>query len=293
MNRKQKLGYMVLGIMLAGGLFGCATVPIQLVPVVDNQNMDTIYVQGRGVARSFGEKSWVSISGTIKGDELGLVVACRSRTERIDVIPESIEVVATDVYGRLFLLNVYSPIEYITKKRNAQEWSLVLQAFAGALAAREAGGSTTTISGWYGDIWFDAKVKTKDGAARANELARQGEGLRQNAEHYARVNAAMMSGLLKAHTVFRDQSVGGVVIVKLPYGFSSGSDAFHKITVTVPWVGEEPHRITLSHPTNKFLGSNKLAKRKQSAESQAQKNMALALLLMPICVFLIIALSAN
>ena len=195
-----------------------------------------------GSLRSFGEKSSIAVAGAIIEGELILGLTCRSHTERIDVIPEDISVMGYTVNNHHYPLKVYSPDEYMVKERNVQEWALGLQAVSGVLAAQGAGQSTSTISGSYGGTSFFAQTRTKDGAAVANELARQKEELQQNAENYAHINTTTESRLLKAHTVFNEQIVDGIVIVKLS---RRSYDSYYKFIITVPWVEEEPHQITL------------------------------------------------
>ena len=230
----------VYAILLIGGLFGCATPPLHLTPVVDRPNMKRIYIDGKAFVFSIGEKSVLAVSGIVDEGELILPMVCLSRTESIDVIPENIGAWGYSIDGRPISLKVYPPDVYMTKRRNAQNWNLALQALSGALNAQRAGKSTSTTYGSYGETSFYAKTQTKDRAATDKALARHKKELQQTAERYARNNATTEAGLLKAHTIFKDQIVGGIVIVKLH------TPIYHKIVVAVPWVPEEPHQITLT-----------------------------------------------
>ena len=230
----------VYTVLLIGGLVGCTTPPLHLTPVVDRPNMKKIYMDGKAVVFSIGEKSVLAVSGIVDKGELILVMVCLSRTESIDVIPENIGVWGYSIDGRPISLKVYPPDVYMAKRRNAQNWNLALQALSGALNAQRAGKSTSTTYGSYGETSFYAKTQTEDRAATDKALARRKKELQQTAERYARNNAATESGLLKAHTIFKDQIVGGIVIVKLH------TQIYHKIVVAVPWVTEEPHQITFT-----------------------------------------------
>ena len=252
-------------ILLIGGLFGCTTPPVHLTPIVNRPNMDKVYFEGRALALSFGEKSTLAISGTIDGDELILLMLCVNHTERIDVIPEDISILAYSINNQRVFLKVYPPSEYMVKQRNAQEWDLALQALSGALGAQRAGRSTTITRGSYGGKSFVVKTETKDHDAVDRALEKQREELRETAEGYARINAATETGLLKAHTIFNNQAVGGIVMVKLlrpkapaknyvlhddwntpTGGYVPYSKVYSKIVITVPWVKEEPHQIILA-----------------------------------------------
>ena len=247
----------VYAILLGVALTGCGTPPVHLTPVLDRPNMDKIYFKGRAFAFSFGAKSSVVVTATVNGDELILLMLCVSHTERIDVIPEDIRILGhyrstgpQDLSSLSKILNyngtstvdlkVYPPTEYMAKRRNAQNWSLALQALSGALDAQGAGKSTSTTYGRYGGKSFYIETETQNRAAVDRALARRKKELQQTVERYARNNAATESGLLKAHTIFKDQAVGGMVIVKLH------SHIYQQIVVTMPWVEEEPHQITLT-----------------------------------------------
>jgi hypothetical protein len=261
-------------LVLPVGLFGCATPPIHLTPVLDRPNMDKIYFEGRALALSFGEKSSVAVSGTIDGDELILLMLCISHTERIDVIPENIRILGYGANNQGVALKVYPPPEYMAKKRNAQNWSLVLQALSGALDAQQAGRSTSTTYGSNGGKSFYGRTETNDREAADRALAKHKEELRRTVESYARSNAATESGLLKANTIFYNQAVGGIVIAKLlkpisvsavnmsPILHSESREttfgvvgtvplgrknplSYSKVVIIVPWIEEEPHQITL------------------------------------------------
>ena len=257
MQKVLKFQLWVYVILLIGGFFGCAKPPIHLTPVLDRPNMDRVYFKGRKLALSFGEKSWVAVSGTIDGDELLLSILCKSFIERIDVIPEDISVLGyykstgmQDLSSLSKLLDyneistvhlkVSPPNEHMAGRRNSQNWGLALQALSGALDAQRAGKSTSTTYGSYGGRSFYERTETNDRAAADRALARHKKELRQTAEKYAQANAARDSILLKAHTIFKDQVVGGMVVVRLR------SRIYHKIVVTIPWVEEEPHQITLT-----------------------------------------------
>lgn len=210
-----KLQLWVYAILLIGSLFGCAKPPVHLTPVLDRPNMDRIYFEGRKLALSFGEKSSVAVSGTIDGDELLLLILCKSFTERIDAIPEDISVLGyykntgpqdlstlskfLDYNGtNTVYLKIYPPAKYMAERHNAQKWSLALQALSGALDAQRAGKSTSTTYGSYGGKSFYEKNETKDREAVDRALAKHEEKLGQTAESYARSNAATESGLLSS-----------------------------------------------------------------------------------------------
>ena len=254
---RQYLKFRLWGyaILLSGSLLGCATPPVHLTSVLDRPNMDRIYFEGRAFTFSFGEKSSVGVTATVNGDELILLMLCVSHMERIDVIPEDIRVLGhykprrQDLSSLSKVLNyngtstanlkVYPPTEYMAERRNAQNWSLVLQALSGALDAQDAGKSTSTTYGSYGGKSFYERTATNDRAAADKALAKRKKELGQTVEKYAQANAARDSILLKAHTIFKDQVVSGMVVVRLH------NRIYQKIVVTIPWVEEEPHRITL------------------------------------------------
>ena len=264
-----KLHLWVYAILLIGGLCGCASAPMHLIhltPVLDRPNIEKIYFDGRAFAFSFGEKSSVAVAGTINSDELILLVTCISHTERIDAIPEHIGVLGYSVNNQPVPLKVYTPTEYMAKRRNAQNLNLALQALSGAIDAQRASKSTSTTYRSDGETSYYAKTTTKNRAAADRVLRRHKRELRQTVESYTRSNAAVESRLLKAHTVFYDQTVGGIVIVKLlparghvvhdnsssfsptlPTGdYVAYSKFYSKVVITVPWVKEEPHQITLT-----------------------------------------------
>ena len=281
MRKLLKLQLWTYAILLIGGLFGCAKPPVYLTPIVDRPNMDKVYFEGRALALSFGEKSSVALTASIDEDELILLMLCISHTDRIDVIPENIRILGYGTDNQGVAVQVYPPAEYMAKKRNAQNWSLALQALAGALDAQQAGRSTSTTHGRYGGRSFVVETETKDRDAVDEALEKQREKLRQTAKNYARINAATESGLLKANTIFQNDAIGGIVIAKLLrpirpipsseaditlipvdtdteklisifQGINSGTPldrekplSYSKIVITVPWVEEEPHQITL------------------------------------------------
>ena len=125
--------------------------------------MDKIYFEGRAVAFSFGEKSSIALTASIDEDELILLMLCMSHTDRIDVIPENIRILGYGTDNQGVAVQVYPPAEYMAKKRNAQNWSLALQALAGALDAQQAGRSTSKpMAGMEGGL-FIKKQKPRIG----------------------------------------------------------------------------------------------------------------------------------
>ena len=250
MRKLLKFQLWVYAILLSGALLGCATPPVHLTPVLDRPNMDKIYFEGRKFTFSFGEKSSVAVSGAIEGNELRLLVQCVSHTERIDVIPENISVSSYGIPNQRMVLKAYPPAEYMVRKRNTQSLNLAMQVFLGTLAAHQAGQSTATTYGSSRGKSFVAETKIHNQAAVESAQARYRDELRQTVENYDRINAVTESGLLKAHTIFNNQVVGGMVIVELlkprKAKYVSYSNLYSKIVITVPWVEEEPHRITLT-----------------------------------------------
>ena len=237
-------------ILLIGGWFGCGTPPVNLTPILDQPNMDKIYLEGREFGLSFGEKSSVAVSGIIDEDKLILLMLCVSHTERIDVIPEDISVLGYSVNNNRVSFEVYPPAEYMKKIRNAQSWNLALQALAGALDTQEAGRLASAGYGRYGRGSYYAEARKRRAIDRT--LAKNKKELRETAESYAYINATTESGLLKSNTIFNHGAVGGIVIVKLlksrsrkdryiPY-----NQVYSRIVITVPWVKAEPHQITLA-----------------------------------------------
>jgi len=245
-----------LAIILISGIFlfltGCAT-PYYLKPVIEGENMEMMYFDGKEVAISKDFETGVAIYGmkTTK-NELILHILYKNNTtdKRINVLPEQVSVAGYNNEGKVNYFKVYPAEEYLKKMRNAQAWAMALQGAAGAIEASQAGKSTSTTSGSSsGSIYgsdgttytgygsSSSTTTTYDYGAQAEANARNNAQMQKTAEQYSQINSATEQGLIKANTLFPEQYVEGNVMVKMNTMFTS------KFVVTVP-MGNETHKVT-------------------------------------------------
>jgi len=231
---------------------GCTT-SYHLNPVIEGDNMEMIYLDGKAVAISRDFETGVAIYGMkTTQNELLLHVLYKNNTsdKRINVIPEQMSVIGYNVKGEANYFKVYPAEEYLKKMRNAQAWALALQGAAGALEASNAGRSTSTTTGSSsGSIYgsdgttytgygsSSSTTTTYDYGAQAAANARNREEIQETSAQYARGSAAVEQGLIKANTLFPEEYVEGDVRVKMNTMYSE------KFVITIP-MGSEKHTIT-------------------------------------------------
>ncbi len=231
---------------------GCAT-SYYLKPIIDSDDLEMIYFDGKEVAVSKDYETGVAVFGMkTTQNELILHILYKNNTtdKRINVIPEQITVAGYTKEGRYNYFKVYPAEEYLKKMRNAQAWAMAFQAVGGAMEASQAGKSTSTTYGSSsGSIYgsdgttytgygsSSSTTTTTDYGAQAEANARNRAEMQKTAEQFAQVNAATEQGLIKANTLFPEQSVEGNVMVKMNTMYNS------KFVVTIP-VGNETHTIT-------------------------------------------------
>lgn len=230
------------------------TSAVYLRPVVHpGQEIETIFWQGRELAISHGERTTVAVFG-MKTEEnellLHVLYQNRSAGTRMDVIPEKIGVEAFDEGGQSKRLGVFSAERYMRKKRNAQQWALAAQAFAGAMQAVSAGRTTSYTQayayGTGGYAWGSATTTTYDAAKAAQVSALNQAQLERNAQRFAQTNATVEGGLLKKNTLFPGQTIEGNVMAKYNGWYSA------KFLVAVP-IGGEVHVFTLVPETETMI----------------------------------------
>ena len=233
-------------------LSGCAT-SYYLKPIIEGDDMEMIYFDGKEVAISKDYETGVAIFGMkTTQNELILHILYKNNTsdKRINVLPDQVSVAGYNAEGKVNYFRVYSSEEYLKKMRNAQAWAMAAQAFAGAMETSQAGKSTSTTYGTSsGSIYgsdgtsytgygtSSSTTTTTDYGAQAEANARNRAEMVKTAQQFAQVNSATEQGLIKANTLFPEQYVEGNVMVKMNTMYTS------KFVVTVP-VGNETHTIT-------------------------------------------------
>ncbi|MBT3421768.1 MAG: hypothetical protein HN921_05485 [Bacteroidetes bacterium] len=211
-------------------IIGCTT-SYYLKPVINDDDMEMMYFDGKEVAISKDYETGVAIYGMkTTQNELILHILYRNNTteKKINVLPEQIRVAGYNTEGKVNYFKVYPAEEYLKKMRSAQAWAVVLQGAAGALEASQAGKSTSTTTGsssaniygsdgtsytGYGST--SSSTTTYDYGAQAEANARNNAQLEKTAEQYAQISAATEQGLIKANTLFPEQYVEGNVMVKM------------------------------------------------------------------------------
>jgi len=248
---KSKFTLAFFSIMLLF-ITGCAS-SYYLKPIIEGDDMEMMYLDGKEVAISENLETNVAIYGMKSTkNELILRILYKNKTtdKRINVIPEQITVAGYNKEGRSNYFKVYPAEEYLKKMRNAQAWAMAFQAVGGAMEASQAGKSTSTTYGSSsGSIYgsdgttytgygsSSSTTTTTDYGAQAEANARNRAEMQKTANQYAQLNAATERGLIKANTLFPEQSVEGNVMVKMNTMYNS------KFVVTIP-VGNEIHTVT-------------------------------------------------
>lgn len=236
---------------------GCVS-SYHLKPMIEDEDMELVYIDGKEVAISRDSETGVAVYGmkTTQNELLIHVLYKNNTTDKnINVIPEQMRVIGYNEKGEQTSFRVYTADEYLKKMQNAQAWALALQGVAGAMEASNAGRSTSTTSGTasgrvygsdgttytgYGST--SSTTTTYDYGAQAAANAKNREELNETAQQYANSTAVVEQGLIKANTLFPEQYIEGDVRVKMNTMFTS------KFVISIP-MGDETHTITF-YPKN-------------------------------------------
>ena len=266
LKKVRKLILILVGVttLLMTGCFTLSMITTPEIPswsyylrpdTTQNDNVEVVYLQGKTIAVSRGEKTTVALDGfKTTGDELVLYVGYGNSLygERVDVIPENIVVYSVNGQGQETQLWIYPAETYLERVQKQQErqqyWGTLAQSFVGALAAEAAARSTSSTSGYVYDpktgeyIYGHATTETYDASKKAEAEARNRAALeqtqQQTQQQNAQINATLSQKLLRRTTLFPGQSVEGSVIVECNL-----EECPEKFIIEIP-IGKEVHTFT-------------------------------------------------
>lgn len=212
-------------------LAGCASTYNFVGKIDETRGVRSIYRHGYQVPESVGNKSSVALSAhfeqtpynTMDRNHIALVIDYRNTSnQRIDIVPETITVLARKKNGKTYKLKTYAGQEYINKLQNQQTWSAIGAALNAGLAGYNARQPYWSAS---------------DRAAWGNAAKQQSKYAEKIADESGEVLSSTSDKLLGTTTLYPNERISGKVMVQWMEGV--------EYLVRIP-VADEIHEIELN-----------------------------------------------